>query len=184
MLLQEPKTQDEAFRAGLRGAPYCDVDLYEVVMAVSEAGTLDAPKRPTIFVIVDLIGENQTKWLRTTYWAYAKDLIHGECYRIGRVLRYILWYFDLVGVEEKRGTVLSSALMQAGLQQIEQHSAKRVADAYDSTKFVTHFRRMLDNKVIPLPPGRSAIAIEKEMLTYAKRKSAVTRLGPNRFSAN
>jgi hypothetical protein len=184
MLLQEPKTQDEAFRAGLRGAPYCDVDLYEVVMAVPEAGTLDAPKRPTIFVIVDLIGENQTKWLRTTYWAYAKDLVHDECYKIGRVLRYILWYFDLVGVDEKRGTLLGIALMQAGLQQIEKHNAKRVADGYDSTKFVTHFRRMLDNKVVPLPPGRSAVEIEKEMLAYAKRKSAITPLGPNSFSAN
>ena len=184
MLLQEPKTQHEAFRAGLRGAPFCDIDHYEVVMAVPDSGTVAAPTRPTIFVKVDFIGANQSKWLRTTYWAYAEDLPLVECYRIGRVYRYILWYFDLVDVNEERGDVLGAALMQAGLDHIEKKRAKILAERYDSSKLTTHFRRMLDNKVIPHISGKSALEIEKDMISYAKRTCVVTSLGINRFSAN
>jgi hypothetical protein len=167
-LTGSPRSQDEAFRAGLWGAPYCNVDDFEVA-AVPYGVTPHIPSRPTIFVGVDFIGPHQEKYLPTTYWAYDAKLELEECYRIGRVMRFIFWLFDVADLSESRARVLGTSMMQAAKLQVEKHRDERVAHRYDSKKSIQHFRRVLEQTTDFKQVGRSSQEIETDLAAYAAR---------------
>ncbi len=172
-----PRSQDEAFRAGLRGAPFCDVDNYEVAM-ITQGTTPHVPSHPTLFVIVDFIGPHQEKFLPTTYWAYDESLELEECYRIGRVLRFIFWLFDLVGLSDDRSLTIGGNLMHAAKAQVTAHKAGTMDDRYDSSKLITHFIRLLKKITDFDSIGKTHDQIAEDLQKYAHRIIETKNEGP------
>ncbi|HUA09922.1 MAG TPA: hypothetical protein VMA98_11705 [Candidatus Acidoferrales bacterium] len=172
-----PRSQDEAFRAGLWGAPFCDVDEYEVAM-ITQGTTPYIPSRPTLFVVVDFIGPHQEKYLRMYNWAYDEKLEWEECYRMGRVLRFLFWAFDCAGLTDSRAFVIGKGLLEGGRMQVEKYRLGKVGDRYDSRKLVTHIRRLIEQTSDFKSVNRKPSEIEKDLIEYAHREQKTKPAGP------
>lgn len=149
--LPKPRNRDQAFRAGVRGAPFVIIDeLLAVPIAVSR---VPAPNSNIVAV----------ESLRA--WPPARDLSDlGEAYRIGRIVRGIALALDRWGLP-------STAIMQTG-QALLDHGALhlRLRQPYGEDVLLDDFGKLLNSMPDHVRNNEPVPKIVGEIDTFAKKQ--------------